>query len=193
MDPGPNAARLAALVRAAAAARRNAYAPYSGFRVGAALLGGSGRLHRGCNVENASYGLTVCAERAAVSAAVTAGERRVQAIAVVGGYGRAPSAQGSPAPRAAPGVRRADEGPAAAGGARDCSPPATFALGASAWPLPGGPIRDLQELRPCLPCGACRQVLAEFCAPEALILTLDPTGTVGMRRLGDLLPEVFCL
>ncbi|MFN0152302.1 MAG: cytidine deaminase [bacterium] len=72
-----------ALVSAAAAARANAYAPYSRFPVGAALLARSGSVYRGVNVENASYGVTVCAERAALFAAVTAGELEFDAIAIV--------------------------------------------------------------------------------------------------------------
>ncbi len=73
------------LIDAAAAARQQAYAPYSQFAVGAALLGGDGIIYTGCNVENASFGLTCCAERTALYKAITNGTHRFLALAVVGG------------------------------------------------------------------------------------------------------------
>ena len=75
------------LMRAAEAARKNAYAPYSGFRVGAALLSKSGRLFTGCNIENAAYSPTNCAERTAFFKAISEGERGFSAIAIAGGSG----------------------------------------------------------------------------------------------------------
>lgn len=83
-------AQLRRLVTAAAAARRNAHAPYSRFRVGAALLARSGKIYTGVNVENASYGLTICAERVAVGNAVSAGEKRFVAVAIVAPGGATP-------------------------------------------------------------------------------------------------------
>ena len=71
------------LIDAARAAREKAYAPYSNFRVGAALRTKSGKIYSGCNIENASYGLTLCAERTAIFKAMSEGEREFDAIAVV--------------------------------------------------------------------------------------------------------------
>lgn len=73
----------AALVEAALAAREQAYAPYSNFRVGAALQTASGRVFPGCNIENAAYSVAICAERTALFSAIAAGEREFVAIAVV--------------------------------------------------------------------------------------------------------------
>jgi cytidine deaminase len=86
----PRSKRLSAattrrLLRSARAARLQAYCPYSGFAVGAALLCESGRTYNGVNVENSSYGATICAERSAILAAVSAGERDFAAMAVVAG------------------------------------------------------------------------------------------------------------
>lgn len=121
------------LVSHAIAAREQAYAPYSQFLVGAALLAESGPIITGCNVENASFGLTICAERNALFAAVAQGHRRFQAIAI-----------------------------ATVGGA--------------------------------MPCGACRQVLAEFSADLAvLVVDVDHPDLVTETTLAVLLPGRFQL
>lgn len=120
-----------ALLEAARAAMTRAWSPYSRFRVGAALLAEDGTVFPGCNVENASFGLTICAERTAVVKAVSEGRTRFLAIAV---------------------VTDAD--------------------------------------RPLQPCGACRQVLAEF-APDLRVLAAGRVGPHAEARLSDLLPGAF--
>jgi cytidine deaminase len=119
------------LVTAARAARENAHAPYSNFRVGAALRARSGRVYTGCNVESATYGLTICAERVAIFKAVSEGERGFDAIAVVA---------------------------------------------------------QTEKLTP--PCGACRQLIWEFCGDVEIVLA-DLKGHVEVRRASGLLPEPF--
>ena len=74
------------LIETAKAARKNAYSPYSRFSVGAALLTKSGKIYTGCNIENATFSPTVCAERTAFAKAISEGEREFVAIAIVGGY-----------------------------------------------------------------------------------------------------------
>jgi cytidine deaminase len=77
--------KLTVMIEAAHNARRNAYAPYSGFKVGAAVLGGSSAIYTGCNIENASYGLTICAERVAIFKAISEGETVILAVVIVAG------------------------------------------------------------------------------------------------------------
>lgn len=122
-------ARIAHLVAEAKAAQAYAYVPYSHFAVGAALLARSGVVYTGCNVENASYGLTICAERNAVVHAVACGDRAFEAVAVVTENG-------------------------------------------------------------VTPCGACRQVLAEF-GPDMLVIVADGAGNQRFYRLSELLPDAF--
>jgi len=119
------------LIEAALAARQNAHAPFSHFLVGAALQDAAGRMHTGCNVENASYGLTLCAERVAVFKAISEGARRFVRVAVVA---------------------------------------------------------DTDTLTP--PCGACRQILWEFCGDVELVLA-NLHGKTEVLRLKDLLPRPF--
>jgi cytidine deaminase len=120
-----------ALVARARDCLDRAYAPYSHFRVAAAVIDDQGRVFTGVNVENISYGLSMCAERVAIFAAVAAGARRITAAAVVGS-------------------------------------------GA-----------DLLS-----PCGACRQVLAEFAAPETFVYC-DAPGGLQRWSVGELLPHAF--
>jgi len=118
------------LIDVARTAREHAYCPYSDFAVGAAIETEQGRVYSGCNVENVSFGLSICAERVAAFAALAEGDRQWRALAVV-------SSDGS------------------------------------------------------VPCGACRQVLAEFADPELRIHTATPDGRYRTQTLGDLYPNPF--
>jgi cytidine deaminase len=118
-----------ALIKAALDVRNHAHVPYSNFAVGAALLTRSGKVFTGCNVENLSYRLTICAEEAAAAAAIAAGERDFVAIAIVA-----------------------------------------------------------DSTEPAMPCGACRQVLAEF-NPDLEVITSTPAGRSETARLSELLPR----
>ena len=120
-----------ALTQAALDARQHAHAPFSHFQVGAAIEDVDGRIHTGCNVENATYGLTLCAERVAVFKAISEGARKFKRVAVAA---------------------------------------------------------DTDVLTP--PCGACRQILWEFCGDVELVL-VNPRGKSETFRLKDLFPRPF--
>jgi cytidine deaminase len=121
------------LINLACEALKKAHAPYSDYKVGAALLCADGTVFKGCNVENASYGLTNCAERTALFSAITAGQTEFTALAV--------AASSEPAP---------------------------------------------------FPCGACRQVLAEFCGPDFPVY-IKNSDDYASTTLGELLPHSFDL
>lgn len=89
-------AQTVQLIEAAGKMREKAYAPYSQFRVGAALLTEDGQIYGGCNIENAAYTPTICAERTAFFKAVSEGQRKFCAIAIVGGRGEQPSGYAAP-------------------------------------------------------------------------------------------------
>ena len=120
-----------ALIAAARMVREHAHAPYSNFRVGAAVRAKSGRIFTGCNVENSTYGLTLCAERVAIFKAISEGERGFNAVAVV---------------------------------------------------------TDTDSLTP--PCGACRQILWEFCGDVELVL-VNLSGKTETWHLKELFPKPF--
>ena len=120
-----------ALIAAALAVRENAFAPFSKFKVGAAIEDFDGEIHTGCNVENATYGLTMCAERVAVFKAISEGARQFRRIAVAA---------------------------------------------------------DTEVLVP--PCGACRQILWEFCGDIEIVL-VNLRGKIETWRLKELFPRPF--
>ena len=120
-----------ALIAAAKHSREHAHAKFSNFKVGAALRAVSGRIYGGCNVENATYGLTICAERVAIFKAISEGERKFDAIAVV---------------------------------------------------------TDTAMLTP--PCGACRQIIWEFCGDVPVVMA-NLKGAIEVLRMHELFPKPF--
>ena len=117
-------------------AMKNSYAPYSNYNVGAALLCKNGNIYKGCNIENASYSLTNCAERTALFSAIANGEKEFEAICIVGGK--------------------------------------------------NGEITDYA-----MPCGACRQVLVEFCDADFKVFVGVNENDIKEYKLSDLLPYSF--
>ena len=150
------------LARAAICARRMAYAPYSKFYVGAAILSADGRIFTGCNVENAAYGAGICAERTAVFKAVSEGAQEFEAIAVCGGS-------------AAVDVLLSGA---------DGSDPATAGGGEFSVEIVG-------ELPITSPCGICRQALYEFGGDDLTVLLVQSEDKWIEMKLGELLTLGF--
>ena len=127
------------LIENARKGMQNSYSPYSKFKVGAAVLGGSGKIYFGTNIENASFGVTICAERCAIFSAIAAGEKEIKAIVIV--------------------FKQKGLGPLST------------------------------------PCGACRQVMAEFGSQDMPVCTADLSGKKAKRivckKLKDYYPYPF--
>ena len=124
------------LVAKATEAKENSYSPYSKFKVGAALLATSGKVYTGTNIENASFGLTICAERAAIFNAVSHGERKFKAIAI------------------------------------NC---------------------ETDDFNYAFPCGACRQVIAEFLSDDGDVIVSINGGEYNVYQVSELIPNAFRL
>jgi cytidine deaminase len=127
-------ANVEKLLSAARDVKKRAYAPYSNFHVGAALVTANGKLYTGCNVENTSYGLTICAERNAIFQMVADGETHIAEILVIG---------------------------------------------------------DTDEFLP--PCGACRQVMAEFSGKDTIVYMCGRDGRWQKTTMAELIPHTFFL
>ena len=125
---------ISELIEKALEAREKAYAPYSKFKVGAAVLTAGGKIYTGCNVENASYPVGICAERFAMSKAVADGEREFTVIAIVG-----------------------------------------------------------SGENYCMPCGMCRQFMAEFCKEDFEIIVAKSVDDYKIMKIGEILPYTFDL
>ncbi len=164
------------LIEIAKKARENAYAPYSNFKVGAALLTKTGNVYKGCNVENASYGLTVCAERAAISNAISSGEKEFMKIAIVGGFDEEYIEKVGEEVE-----KNIDEEDMYKTKKNEKEKIKEIAK------------RDIQEIEDVLiPCGACMQVMSEFNPNLELILS-DSKGKIIIKNLKEVFPKPFQL
>jgi len=164
------------LIEIAKKARENAYAPYSNFKVGAALLTKTGNVYKGCNVENASYGLTVCAERAAISNAISSGEKEFMKIAIVGGFNEEYIEKVGEEVE-----KNIDEEDMYKTKKNEKEKIKEIAK------------RDIQEIEDVLiPCGACMQVMSEFNPNLELILS-DSKGKIIIKNLKEVFPKPFQL
>ncbi len=164
------------LIEIAKKARENAYAPYSNFKVGAALLTKTGNVYQGCNVENASYGLTVCAERAAISNAISSGEKEFMKIAIVGGFNEEYIEKVGEEVE-----KNIDEEDMYKTKKNEKEKIKEIAK------------RDIQEIEDVLiPCGACMQVMSEFNPNLELILS-DSKGKIIIKNLKEVFPKPFQL
>ncbi len=164
------------LIGIAKKARENAYAPYSNFKVGAALLTKTGNVYKGCNVENASYGLTVCAERAAISNAISSGEKEFMKIAIVGGFDEEYIEKVGEEVE-----KNIDEEDMYKTKKNEKEKVKEIAK------------RDIQEIEDVLiPCGACMQVMSEFNPNLELILS-DSKGKIIIKNLKEVFPKPFQL
>lgn len=123
------------LIEEASKGMQNSYSPYSKFKVGAAVLGESGKIYRGTNIENASFGVTICAERCAIFSAIASGEKAIKAIVIV--------------------FKQKGLGPLST------------------------------------PCGACRQVMAEFGSPDMPVCTADLSGKKAKRMICKKLKDYY--
>jgi cytidine deaminase len=123
------------LIEEASKGMQNSYSPYSKFKVGAAVLGQSGNIYKGTNIENASFGVTICAERCAIFSAIASGEKAIKAIVIV--------------------FKQKGLGPLST------------------------------------PCGACRQVMAEFGSPDMPVCTADLSGKKAKRMICKKLKDYY--
>lgn len=181
-----------ALARKALEMRKFSYVPYSHFHVGAALLTEEGEVYTGCNIENAAYTPSNCAERTAFFKAISEGRRRFRAIAIAGGTESAAetadlTAAGNESATAV-GYDGSDREAAETADLTKADNETARVAGAAA----GGLDWSKAVLADyCAPCGVCRQVMAEFCGGDFLILLVKSADDWKVYRFSEILPEAF--